>query len=58
VLISTATLPEYFYSLQNWDAPDLLSLSSHEKKSLDELRQTYLVRIQVRGLTKTEKSVD
>ena len=37
---------------------DLLSLSSHEKKSLDELRQRYLVRIQIRELTKTEKSVD
>jgi hypothetical protein len=26
VLISTAILPEYFYSLQNWDAPETIGV--------------------------------
>ncbi len=49
MLISTAILPEYFYSLQNWDAPGQAELKGELKgdiKALDERLTT-----EIKGLT-------
>ena len=52
MLISTAILPEYFYSLQNWDAPDyletFLSSSGDVKTSLDVTAETQEIDVYFR----------